>query len=134
MEAYARHTDKFDLVAICDTNPATLNAIGDEFGVAVRTTKFEDLLAMPGVDAIDICSPPFTHFGMMRDTLAAGKSAICEKPLVGSLYEVDEIIRLEREAPGHVMPIFQMRWGTGMSQARALIQSGIIGKPQVCTV
>lgn len=134
MEAYARHTDKFDLVAICDTNPALLNAIGDEFGVRRRTESFADLLSMAGVDVIDICSPPFTHFGMIRDALAAGKSAICEKPLVGSMYEVDEIIRLEREAAGHVMPIFQMRWGTGMSQARALIQSGIIGRPQVGTI
>ncbi len=133
-EAYRKHVDKFDISAICDVNPDTLKSVGDSFGIEKRLTSFEDVLADPATEIVDICTPPFTHYDMIVQALDAGKSVICEKPLVGSLREVDHLIERERKGPGRVMPIFQFRYGTGAAQARALIQSGIVGRPQVATV
>jgi predicted dehydrogenase len=133
-EAYARHRDKFELVRICDTNAEILHKVQEQFGVKKSCSDFAEVLADPDVEVVDICTPPFTHYAMIMQSLAAGKSVICEKPLVGSLKEVDEIIREEQRSPGRVMPIFQMRYGTGIAQTRALIASGIIGRPQIATI
>ena len=51
---------------------------------------------MPTIDIIDICTPPMLHHPLVEAALAAGKHVICEKPLVGSLAEVDEIIAAEK--------------------------------------
>jgi predicted dehydrogenase len=66
--------------------------------------------------------------------LRAGKHVVCEKPLVGSLAEVDEVIALEKESRGRLMPVFQYRFGNGVQQAKAIIDAGLAGKPFVGTV
>jgi predicted dehydrogenase len=134
VEGYLPHPDKYKVLVICDLDPARMNALADEFGVERRTTNFDDLLAMDDLDIIDICTPPVVHYPMLLAALKAGKHVICEKPLVGSLKEVDEIIAEEKRSKGRLMPVFQYRFGDGIQQAKAIIDAGIAGKPYVGTV
>jgi predicted dehydrogenase len=132
-EGYAKHPDKFRVLAICDLDDARLERIHSEFPVPRRTKSFAEVLAMKDVDIVDICTPPALHREQVLAALAAGKEVICEKPLVGSLAEVDEIIAAERQAKGSVMPIFQYRYGDGVQKAKRLIDLGIAGKPYLAT-
>ena len=66
--------------------------------------------------------------------LAAGKHVVCEKPLTGSLADVDAIIAAEQGARGVLMPIFQYRYGDGIEKAKRIIDAGIAGKPYVGSV
>ncbi|MHB2170167.1 Gfo/Idh/MocA family protein [Alsobacter sp. R-9] len=132
-EGYANHPDKFRMLALCDLDEGRLAAIGDEFGVPRRTTSFDEVLAMPDVDIIDVCTPPMVHKPQILAALAAGKEVICEKPLVGSLRDVEEVTAAEKAARGRVMPIFQYRWGTGFRKAMHLVASGLAGKPYMAT-
>ena len=50
-----------EMYAICQRSQEKLNQIGDAFGVGVRYTKFEDVLADPNVDAIHINTPIPDH-------------------------------------------------------------------------
>lgn len=134
IEGYVTNPDKFRVLAVCDLDEAKLKKLGDEFNVERRTTKFDDLLQMDDLDIIDICTPPMVHYPMLVAALKAGKHVICEKPLVGSLKEVDEIIALEQQSAGKLMPIFQYRYGNGIQQAKAIIDAGLAGKPYVGTV
>lgn len=134
VEGYVPNADKFKVVALCDLNVERMAPIADEFGVERRLTKFEDVLAMDDIDIIDVCTPPGLHYPMVTAALKAGKHVICEKPLVGSLAQVDEIIALEKESRGLLMPVFQYRFGDGIEQAKAIIDAGIAGKPFMGTV
>src|SRR5690606_2061606 len=96
--------DKFRVIALCDLDAARLTRLADEFGIARRTTKFDDLLAMDDVDIIDVCTPPMVHYPMIMAGLRAGKHVICEKPLVGSLKEIDEAMAVEAQSAGKLMP------------------------------
>jgi predicted dehydrogenase len=133
-EGYARLRDKFDLQVICDLNEERLAAVGDEFAVPRRTTSFDDVLAMADIDIVDICTPPTLHFPQAMAALAAGKQVICEKPLVGSLQEVDRIAAAEASARGRIMPVFQYRYGNGLQKARHIVEQGLAGKPYLGTV
>ncbi|WAJ27334.1 Gfo/Idh/MocA family protein [Antarcticirhabdus aurantiaca] len=133
-EGYARHPDKFEVLAVCDLDEARMGTVADEFGVPRRTTSFADVLAMPDIDIVDVCTPPATHRPMILEALAAAKHVVCEKPLVGSLAQVDEIIEAEAQARGRLMPIFQYRYGDGAMQAKAIIEAGIAGKPYAGSV
>jgi predicted dehydrogenase len=134
VEGYEPNKDRFKVIAVCDLDPVRRNALADEFGIERRVANFDDLLAMDDLDIIDICTPPMVHYPMLVAGLKAGKHVICEKPLVGSLAEVDEIIALEQQSRGKLMPVFQYRFGNGIEQVKRIIEAGIAGKPYVGTV
>jgi len=134
VEGYLPNADKFKVTALCDLNAERLAGVADEFGVARRIADFDALLAMDDIDIIDICTPPMLHFPMVMAALKAGKHVICEKPLVGSLAQVDEVMAQEQLSQGKLMPVFQYRFGDGIEQAKAIIDAGIAGKPFMGTV
>ena len=76
------------------------------------------------VDIIDICTPPTLHVAQASAALAAGKHVICEKPIAGSLAEVDQLIAAEQAASGRLMPIFQYRFGNGVQRAKRIVDLG----------
>ncbi len=134
VEGYEPNKDLFRVVAICDLDPGRRNGLADEFGIERRVENFDDLLKMDDLDIIDICTPPMVHYPMVMAALRAGKHVICEKPLVGSLREVDEVIAEEARSKGKLMPVFQYRFGNGIEQVKRIIDAGIAGKPFVGTV
>lgn len=134
VEGYLTNPDKFKVVVLCDLNVERMTPIADEFGIERRVTSFDDVLAMDDIDIIDICTPPMLHYPMVMAALKAGKHVICEKPLVGSLEQVDAVIAQEKISKGKLMPVFQYRFGDGIEQAKAIIDAGIAGKPYVGTV
>jgi len=132
--AYREVADRFDLLAICDIDAARAQAVADEFGVARVVTEIDELCRMDELDVIDICTPPHLHFAHIQQVLESGKHAICEKPLVSSLREVDELVRIDRQAGKRIMPIFQYRFGQGLQKLKWLISEGVAGTPYLTTV
>ena len=134
LEGYATNPDKFSVKVLCDLNVERMTPIADEFGIERRETNFDDVLKMDDIDIIDVCTPPGLHFPMVMAALKAGKHVVCEKPLVGSLAEIDQVIEEEKRSKGKLMPVFQYRFGDGIEQAKAIIDAGLAGKPYVGTV
>ncbi|MCB1374224.1 MAG: Gfo/Idh/MocA family oxidoreductase [Rhodobacteraceae bacterium] len=133
VEGYAPHPG-FEVHTVCDLDEARLEAVAGEFGVPERTRSFEAMLADERLDIIDICTPPSIHRRQVEAALASGKHVVCEKPLTGSLADVDAIMAAERSAAGVLMPIFQYRNGDGIGKAKRIIEAGIAGKPYVGSV
>lgn len=133
-EGYATNPDKYRVQALCDLDPARMAPIAKEFGIRDCVTDFDSLLIRDDIDIIDICTPPMLHFPMVMAALKAGKHVICEKPLVGSLAQVDAVMAQEKVSKGLLMPIFQYRFANGIQQVKAIIDAGIAGKPFVGTV
>jgi predicted dehydrogenase len=131
---YRAHPGKFQVLALCDIDEKGLASVGEEFSIARRTKSIDEVLRMEDVDIVDICTPPALHVAQTLAALAAGKEVVCEKPLVGSLAEIDRIITAEAEAAGRVMPVFQYRYGNGLQKAKRIIELGIAGKPYLATV
>ena len=105
VEGYVTNKDRFRVIAICDLDEGRRNGLADEFGIERRVADFDDLLKMDDLDIIDICTPPMVHRPMVLAALKANKHVICEKPLVGSLAEVDEVIAAEKRSRGKLMPV-----------------------------
>lgn len=131
---YTRRRDLFDVVVVCDpdetrTGP-TIERINRKApaGAACRTEPDVAAVASaPDVDVVSVCTPPFLHFEQVGALLAAGKHVVCEKPLVGSLAQVDELGRLALEHGVQLMPVFQYRYGRGLQRLRALVDAGLAG-------
>ncbi|MGR3433949.1 MAG: Gfo/Idh/MocA family oxidoreductase [Shimia sp.] len=62
-----------------------------------------------GVDHVAICSPNHLHKAHIGAALRAGANAICEKPLVLTPDEIDELTAMEAATGGRVHSILQLR-------------------------
>ena len=71
------------LKTICDLNTDLARQVQEEFGYEQITADFQEMLADPEIDVIDIVTPPFIHIPMAIQAMRAGKHVICEKPLTG---------------------------------------------------
>lgn len=71
------------LKTVCDLDPALAEKVRARYGYEQVTASFDELLADPEIDVIDIVTPPFLHCDMAIRALRAGKHVICEKPLTG---------------------------------------------------
>lgn len=91
------HAEKYaalpecDLVAVVDTDPATVQTVARK--TATRAvTDYRELLGE--VDAVSIVVPTSQHFAVARDFLEAGAHVLVEKPITVTLAEADALIEL----------------------------------------
>lgn len=134
LEGFKALPKEFEIVAVCDVRAERAREVARQYGAPHACGDLAELLAMPDLDVIDLCTPPNLHVAQIRDVLASGKHAICEKPLAGSLREVDELIALEAASGRRVMPIFQYRFGHGLQKLKALRDAGVTGEAFLTTV
>ena len=71
------------LKTICDVNLELAKSVQQQYGYEQAISDFDQMLADPEIDVIDIVTPPFLHCAMAIKALKAGKHVICEKPLTG---------------------------------------------------
>lgn len=88
--ASALHADSYRRVYGVEPVMKAVSSIASDAADFARKYGFEkvyadyrDMLKDPGIDVVDIITPPVMHAPMILDALAAGKHVICEKPLTG---------------------------------------------------
>ncbi len=116
------------VVAIADTNPSTLENRSLEWSVRHAFGDFRDLLALPGLDAVSICTPNAAHHAPTLAAAAAGIHVLCEKPISLSLTEADEMIAACREAGVLLQVDHHLRSNRAVERARAMITAGQLGR------
>ncbi len=132
--AYQSLPDYFEVVAVCDLDPQKARETAQKFQIPAFHTSFSELCQRDDLAIIDLCTPPALHFSQIKAALAAGVHVVCEKPLVGSLQELDELKRAAQQANRVIMPIFQYRFGHGLQKLKYLQAQGLTGQTYLSTV
>jgi predicted dehydrogenase len=128
LHGYLQVSDRFSVQTICDLDrERAASLIADHSHITVET-DFEQVLANPQIDLVDICLPPHLHFSASKAALETGKYVVCEKPLATSLREVDELEKTARKCRRSLTPVFQYRYGPAVEQLRALIEAELTGR------
>ena len=83
--------ERFEFVVVADPSQSVRDAIASRYGVPHACATLEEALAL-GLDAVVIAVPDPAHGGAVLAALHAGVHVFCEKPLVVSLAECDEIL------------------------------------------
>lgn len=100
------------------------------FGVAHATTDLAEALALPGVDAVAVATPPFTHASIVLAAVAAGKHVVCEKPFARDVAEA-RAMHDAAEAAGVVHLLgTEFRFATGQAHLTRVVRAGTIGTPR----
>lgn len=134
LSAYRDLQDLFEVVVVCDVVAEKARKRAEEFNIPHTATDIRELYQMEDLDIIDICTPPYLHAPMSQGAMEAGKYAFCEKPLSGSLADIDRLAHVEARTGKRVMPIFNYRFGFGLQRLQHLIREGIAGRLYLSTV
>jgi predicted dehydrogenase len=119
---------KTEVTVICDVNEEKLMKTKQEFQIPYVTDDYRTLLTRHDLDLIGIFSPDHMHFEMIKDSLEAGKHVIVTKPMVISLEEAKEVVKLVRKHDRKLLVGQTRRFeGTNMS-AKKLFDSGKLGR------
>lgn len=79
---------------VCDVDAGRLAHFARRYPGTTATTRFDDLLDDPEIDAIVVATPVFTHFELASRSLGAGKHTFVEKPLAPSSEQVQRLVDL----------------------------------------
>ena len=109
-------------------------AIADEFNVPLFVKNFDELLAVPGLEAVVICSPTDTHADYVIKAARAGKHIFCEKPLDLSLERVQEVLDVVEESGVRLMLGFNRRFDPEFRRIRSLVENDAVGDPQIIKI
>jgi len=128
-----RNFPEITVVAVMDVFDES-KTIADEFNIPVFVKDFDELLAVPGVDAVVICSPTDTHADYVVKAAKAGKQIFCEKPLDLSLERVKEVLAIVEECGVKLMLGFNRRFDPEFKKIRQLVVKDAIGDPQIIKI
>ena len=133
LNGYRALVDQFRVKTLCDLDLIRAKEAVGELDIGIES-DWEQVLHDAEIDLVDICLPPHLHFESVLRSLAAKKHVVCEKPLVASLKQADQLIAAAGESGRRVFPVFQYRYGLAMSQLQALIAAGLAGEAYVASL
>ena len=117
-----------ECAAIADVYQPNLETALKTAPDAKRYVDYHDLLAQPGLDAVVIATPDHHHCPMLLAALDAKKDVYLEKPMSHSLEESRRMIQAVRKSTQIVQVGMQRRSAPSVIQAKAIVDSGILGK------
>ena len=94
------------------------------------TGDIGEVLADAEVDAVVLATPANTHLAIARQTLAAGKHTLVEKPLDVSLQRAEELVQLAEASGLRFGVVLQHRFRAGALRLRELLATGALGELQ----
>lgn len=116
------------LYLVAGRSEEKLANFAQQFGYLNYTTSWEEVIADPNIDAVNVCLPEYLHKDVCISALKAGKHILCEKPLALSVKECQEILDTKASGNPICMTGFVYRFLPAMQLARHLIQSGALGR------
>jgi len=97
-------------------------------------TDLDAALALPGVDAVSIATPPNTHAAVTIAAARAGKHVLCEKPFAMHRSEAEAMLAAaEDEGVTHLVG-HEFRWAPERATVARAIADGAIGEPRLFTL
>lgn len=129
-EALAGMPGEVEIVGAVDVDPALAATFAARHGIPATYPDLAGLLTDARPDLVHVCTPPGTHHSLALECLRSDTSVLVEKPPTLCLRELDDLAEAQGSAGGPWMAtVFQHRFGSGAARLRAMLASGVLGRP-----
>ena len=124
----------FDVVALVGRDPEKTARRAGRAGIGHACASLEDAVALGGIDAITIATPPHTHAELAIAAVEAGCHVLCEKPFAMDTAEAEAML-VAADAAGvcHLVG-HEFRWASDRATVGRAIAEGRIGEPRLATL
>jgi len=117
------------VVALCDSNPANLEAAKRATGITVASTQWEEIVDRDDVHAVIIATPNVFHPPIAHAAIARGKHVLSEKPLAMNGADSRAMAVAADKANVRHMTAFTYRFVPAMRYLAHLVKRGDLGEP-----
>ena len=120
----------FTVHALVGRDGARTKRRAERLGVANACSSLTDALALEGVDAVTIATPPDTHATLAIEACAAGRHVVCEKPFALDASEAEAMLAAAEAAGVTHLVGHEFRWAPDRALVARAIADGAIGEPR----
>lgn len=127
IQAYLNNP-RVELYAFCDIDEKQLAIMAEKYGVTRTFTDKDEMLALPELDAVSVCTWNSQHAPCTIAALNAGKHVLCEKPMATT---VEDAIAMKEAADknGKLLQIgFVRRFGNDCKVLQDFISRDYFGE------
>jgi predicted dehydrogenase len=114
--------------AMCDLSEERLKYLAGVYSAVPAFTDFQQLLRIPGLDAVAIATPVKHHFPLAKASLLAGKHTFVEKPMASSSAECKKLIEIAEHAGLVLMIGHTFLYSAPVQKIGQIIRTGDVGE------
>jgi predicted dehydrogenase len=127
-KGYAELGDRVRIVAVADIAVDKAQQAAADWGAEHSMQRYEDLLALPGVDAVSVCTHNCAHSAPAVAALEAGKHVLVEKPMAATTEEALMMVRASHSSGKLLMVEMKWRFMQEILAARDAVARGDLGR------
>jgi predicted dehydrogenase len=130
---FARRRDELEFVAVARHGRELLAKVKDEFGFAIASEDYRDVLAA-GVDVCLIASPTGLHHEHAKAAMEAGAHALVEKPFTTAPADAWDLVATAERTERHLVVSFGWNYRPMVRQLKQAIDARGIGAVEQVTM
>jgi hypothetical protein len=127
----------FHPVAIASRNPQHARDVAERHGIANVYDTYQELLADPQIEVVDIAVPPDVQIDVIREAVKHKRHVrgiLAQKPLGVDFAQAKEIVRICKRA-GITLAVNQnMRYDQSIRACKHLLDRGDLGEPVFASI
>lgn len=123
-----------ELIAIQKREPGEARHVADHFGVPFACTTTEELLSVPGLEAVVVASSPNLHYAHAKAALEAGKHVLIEKPMTFTTAEAENLIELAQESEVQFLISCPWHYTRHALWAQRMVRQGSLGEIRMISI
>ena len=127
IQAYLNNPN-VELYAFCDINEERLQKMAEQYHVEKTFTDVKDMVALPELDMVSVCTWNSAHAPCTIAALQAGKHVLCEKPMATTAEEARAMQEEARKSGKLLMIGFVRRFGNDCTVVKDFIDGGYFGE------
>lgn len=132
-KAIAEHKQDLELVAVCDSDPATLQAAKEKTAVAAFAS-FPELLRAAQADMVVLCTPSGLHPQQAVLAARAGHHVMTEKPMATRWSDGLQMVRECDQANVHLLVVKQNRRNSTLQLLKRAMEKKRFGRIYMATI
>lgn len=126
MPGYAK-MNNVEIVAVCDIKPEKAKVLAEKYNIPLVFDNYMDMINLPDLDAIDICTPNYLHSTIAVAALERGLHVFCEKPDAINTAEAEKMQAAAKKSGKVLMVMRNNRYMQVSSFLKEYIASGKMG-------
>ena len=124
--AEARYVSGISVEGVYGRNENHIKDFSEKFELNMYSTVYKEFLG--NVDAVYIATPHKTHYEYAKKAILAKKHVLCEKPMVLSKSQAEELFKLAKENEVILQEAIKTAYAPAFNKLINIAKSGIIGE------
>jgi predicted dehydrogenase len=104
--------------------------LGKNYPAIQAVQLAEEIIEDPGIDAVVVATPVYSHYALAKAALLSGKHVLIEKPMAASSAEAEELIEIASRKHLTLMVDHTFLYTGAVQKIKALIEANAIGTPR----